>query len=422
MTTLDVIITSVFLVSGCTNSEISRNFYRLTEDSFGGKTFPFIYIDTQDNKEILSKEEYLTCNVNITNTDTEYVFQDIKANIKGRGNSSWNMPKKSYKLKFDSKVDLFGFGKAKKWTLIANYCDKSLSRNLLAYELARTIGLQETTCAQPVNLIVNGDYYGVYLLCEQTEIGKTRVNIESDLKDIDTGYLIEMDGRAKDEGILGVDYFQVDGKNYVIKDPETDDEDFSEEHFEFIKSYMEECYQAIKGNDYEKIEGLIDVESFAKCYIIHEMFNCVDVGFASFYFYKKSGDKLFAGPVWDFDISSGNCDYAKNSNDTNYLYAKNNNVWYNELLKFNEFQSLVKRYIKEYKDPINEKIDEVITKQLEYKENNSANFEVWNILYKYVWPNSKEIVNIKTFEGQLEYLKNWVGQKFSYMEEYYCSK
>jgi len=411
---------TVVLFSGC--GSIERQNYAITESSFSGKTFPFVYIDVDNGQEILSKEEYLPCSVRITNTDDEWVLDGENtqtANVKGRGNSSWAMPKKSYKLKFESKINLFGFGKAKKYNLIANYCDKSLSRNLMAYELARTIGLSETSSTQPVNLMVNNEYYGVYLLCEQNEIGKSRVNIESDLAKVNTGYLLEIDARANQEGVLGVDYFTIDGINYVLKDPESDDEGFTTEHFSFIQSYVQNCYNALNGS-YEGVLDLIDVQSFAKCYLIHELFNTVDVGYSSFYIYKK-GAKLYAGPVWDFDVSSGNCNYNAAANATNYMQAKIANVWYNKLTVFQDFKAIVKDLINDYYDIINEKIDDVVAYQMEYEDNNIANFEVWQIMGRYVWPNPIEIFDISTFSGQLEYLQNWLKAKLDYMKVVYCN-
>lgn len=406
------IFVGAFSLTGCGSNGID-------EGSLDEKTFPVVYIQTENGVEIVSKEEYVGCLVTISNTAEEYKIENESARIKGRGNSTWSFPKKPYKLKFDSKINLFGNGKEKTWTLIANYCDKSLTRNLMAYEVARAIGLENTSSAVPVNLVMNGDYCGVYLLCEQVEIGKTRVNIESDLKDIDTGYLVEMDGRAPEEGVEDVDYFVIDDINYAVKDPETDDENFTSQHLDFIKNYFTEAFNALS-SDYENVKNYIDVESFAKCYIVHEMFNCIDVGYSSFYMYKVKQGKLYAGPIWDFDISSGNCDYGENGTDV--LYAKEKNVWYNKLLEYEEFNNLVGQILEENKEIINSTIQAVVDYQIEYKENNSANFDVWGIMGIYVWPNTEEIVKIKTFEGQVYYLHNWVNKKFGYMQEIYIKE
>lgn len=389
--------------------------------------FPYIYIETDNRKNVESKDEYLSCVVRLDNCEEQYnLYGDDgrNAQIKGRGNSSWFlMSKKSYTLKFNTRIDLFGFGKAKKYTLIANHSDKSLSRNFIAYSLASKLGLQETSCVQPINLVLNGIHRGVYLLCEQVEIGKNRIDIDGSLDDIDTGYIIELDQRAINEGELNVDYFVLgegDEQNYyALKDPKSDDDGFTPINLIFINDYMSECFDAIHGDSYERVEELIDVDSFARCYIVQEIFNNVDVGFSSFFFYKDRGGKLFNGPVWDFDISSGNCSYTPSANDPNYLYAKNSNIWYKKLLEFEEFENLVKNIFTENLNIIQETIDDVVSYQMEYKANNEINFVIWKIMGKWVYPNPDEIINITTFEGQLEFLENWLKSKIEYMKTVY---
>ena len=98
--------------------------------------------------------------------------------IKGRGNSTWSYPKKPYNIKFDKKTDLFGMGKAKKWTLLANYIDLSLLHNPYGWELSSVLGLCYTGEYRLVDLYVNGDYLGNYTGCESVEVGETRVEIE----------------------------------------------------------------------------------------------------------------------------------------------------------------------------------------------------------------------------------------------------
>lgn len=140
---------------------------------------PVMVINTLNSVPILDKENYVNCNVSVFNADEDYCFMRISADIRGRGNSSWTMPKKPYKLKFDAKVDLFGNGSAKTWTLIANYNDPSLIRNYLAYSSGAVFeSIKETTTkVQFVELYLNDEYEGVYLICEQNEVGSTRVDI-----------------------------------------------------------------------------------------------------------------------------------------------------------------------------------------------------------------------------------------------------
>lgn len=374
-------------------------------------TFSQMHIRTQNGISITSKEEYVGCEVTVSNTDRKYCFENAPAKIKGRGNSTWGMPKKPYKLKFESKVDLFGNGKAKTWTLIANYCDPSLIRNHLAYALADQFDtLESTTKIHTVDLYMNGKYQGVYLVCEQNEAGETRVNIDEDVYKIDTGYLLELDSRAPSEGEEGVDYFVSKG-NYAIKSPDVEDPAFSSEHVSFIKKYVDDAYAAIK-TDWETTCQYLDVQTFADAYLIHELFSMVDVGFASFYMHKDAGGKLKVGPIWDIDISSGNCDYQDNAVRTDYMWASGNS-WYGKLLTHKEFKALLSQRLQDF--DYQKFLDDTIAEILLYEDAYERNFEVWNTLGVYVWPNSAEIVAITTWRGQVEYLHNWLTAKLNYM-------
>ncbi len=376
-------------------------------------TFAQMYVDTQ-NVAITSKDDYVKCKVTVSNTDEEFCFEDCSGKIKGRGNSTWDMPKKPYKLKFDEKVDLFGNGKAKEWTLIANYADPSLIRNHLVYALADEFEtLESTTKIFTVDLYLNGEYNGVYLVCEQNETGENRVDIDESLDYVDTGYLVELDARAYTEGVEGEDYFNLSDGSYAIKGPDTEEDEFTSGHFNFIRSYVTDAHESLLTGNYNLVCQYLDVETFADAYVIHEIFSMVDVGFSSFYLHKDRGGKLKAGPLWDMDISVGNCDYHDTAIRTDALWARDTNFWYRELLKMPEFRELVKAKLLafDYKGFINNEIDEI----LKYEKAYEKNFDVWNILGTYVWPNSEEIASIDTWCGQVEYVRRWVNAKLVYM-------
>ena len=251
-------------------------------------------INTENALPIISKDEYLKCNVSVTNANYEFRFDNKDAKIKGRGNSTWNMPKRPYKLKFDKKIDLFGNGEAKTWVLLANYCDKSLLRNHIAYNLGAKMGLETTTTSVFIDLYLNGIYQGVYEVCEQNEAGKNRVEISESLDTLDTGYLLELDGRIIGEGgVEGIDYFWLQGKSYAIKSPDTEDVDFTEEHNNYIKNYLSNCYDAIVDKNWTLITELVDVDTFARSYIVNEIMKVGDIGYTSFYLYKKESGKLY---------------------------------------------------------------------------------------------------------------------------------
>lgn len=409
---------------------------RTDDKSYGGMTvqayfdidelsLPVIVIDTEDSKPILDKENYIACSVTVQNTEEQYMFAGKEAKIKGRGNSTWKMfDKKPYKLKFGEKADLFGNGSAKAWTLIANYSDKSLLRNKIAYALGDAMGLEYTNQCRSVELYLNGEYMGVYLVCEQTETGKTRVNVNDDINPEDQGFLVELDWHIiEEDGTEGLDWFYIDGTPYAIKGPETDEDGYTGEATEAIRQYLTKCYNAVKVSSYRDIVELIDVESFAKTYIINELLKNKDVGESSWYIYRDRGGKLFSGPLWDFDLSLGNTSYHVNDGDKtrkpDRLWASESNVWYKLLLKHDGFKALVSALLHEYGQAILDAADNVVNEARACTDSYTRNFDRWKILGKYVWPNPFDIWKLRTWDKQVDYCTDFLNQSMDYLLSVY---
>ena len=247
---------------------------------------PVVSIETEGGVGVNSKTEYVGCQITVNDVDGgEHILEEI-AKIRGRGNSTWNLTNKPYKIKFEKGQDLFGKGKAKEWVLLANYGDISLVRNYIAYQTARNLSeLSASPDSQLVEVYLNGAYQGVYLLCEQVEVNDNRVEVDEDVSKVDTGYLIEMDewiGKQKDGPYVVVNDKLVptsldDGsREYAIKFP--DDDEITDAHLAFIKDYLERAIAAAEGDDYSLVTELIDVKSFAQMYLIAEIFKCPEIG------------------------------------------------------------------------------------------------------------------------------------------------
>lgn len=405
-----------------TENTIFTAYFRIKE-----LELPIIRIETDNHEEVVEKELYLPCSVTISNTETAYMFENRRGKIRGRGNSTWNFDKKPYKLKFESKTDLFGNGAAKTWTLIANYYDRSLIRNELAYKVGAQFDYikDTTTTVQSAELYFNGVYQGVYLICEQNEVGKTRVNIEDALTPVaaDTGYLLELNDSftLEDDGIEGRDWFRINTLPYVIKSPDFDkvtDESEIYKYVDYIKGYMQECDNALTSKNYASVQQFIDVNTFADSYILNELFKSVDVGVSSFFLYKDVNGKLCSGPVWDYDVTCGNWDFS-DSRYSNVLWAKESNYWYAELLKYDEFVQLVSQRLENYKERIINTINESIAGLSSYENSFLRNFERWNIMGQTIWYEPTEIRDILTWQGQVAYVKNWLEESLDYMLSVY---
>ncbi len=292
--------------------------------------------------------------IEIVDVDGEVLY-DGALEIKGRGNSTWQMEKKPYNIKLDKKTDLFGMGKTKKWSLIANHTDLSLIRNVLAYEAAKASGMPYSPQFEPVDVYINNEYKGAYLLTTRVGVDGTSVDVEdlegnteeanqndldtypkagyygtyagllagtkkwydipNDPEDITGGYIIEMElaNRYADEA----SGFVTDrDQPFTMKSPEY----VSEAQINYISSLYQKFEDAVyAGADMTEIGKYCNVKSLAQLYLINEWSSNMDGGLTSTYFYKPEGanETLYGGPVWDFDIAFGNNDGERFGNNYN---------------------------------------------------------------------------------------------------------
>lgn len=298
-------------------------------------------IDADETKETKESGTMLA----LTSSGTT-VYDNTLKSIKGRGNATWKLPKRPYNIKLDKSTDLYGMGKSKNWCLLANYNDLSLLKNEIIYNLAIDGGLDTSCESQQIDLYLNGQYNGTYLLTEKVEIAKTRVNITdlealteeansgADLStftksgtrgrfsgltkgemwldiptnpaDITGGYLLEYEipDRYPNEAS---GFVTSKGQAVVLKSPEY----ASEAQVKYISDYVQQMEDAIySSTGYNKLgkhySEYIDVESMARMFVIQEWSENLDAGISSFYLYKDTGDgKIYAGPAWDFDAALG---------------------------------------------------------------------------------------------------------------------
>ena len=267
---------------------------------FKPTNLPLMIINTKNSVEPSSLEYYISSSIIIINENENKIQFNETASIRLRGHSTSTRPKKPYKIKFDKKQTILGFAKDyKKFAILANHYDKSLIRNILAFEISKNVGLKFTPRCDPVDVIVNGNFRGNYFVCDQIEVKKGRVDIEeiSD-DDISGGYLIEIDQRA----IKEKKYFLTD-KGIVGEIKYPDEDDITKEQDNYIKQYLNQFEKSTYNGDFK----YIDLPSFYRYFIVQEFCGDIDSMLSSFHCHKKKGDqKLYFGPVWDYDLSFDN--------------------------------------------------------------------------------------------------------------------
>jgi hypothetical protein len=379
---------------------------------------PVIYIETSGGAEIESKEEYLDCRVAVMNTASSgfATVPYTDARIRGRGNSTWKWDKKPYRIKFSSGVSLFGLHKAKDWVLLANYADKSLIRNSVAFDMARGLSFDFVPHQYPVDVYVNGEYQGVYGIGEQIERNQERVDIDLNYDDPDTGYLLEVCG--SDEGdVNGVDFFHAGKLIFVtIKSPDT--KKMSKEHFKFISDYVRAADRAVQalGDYYE----YVDAESLYDWIIMCELTCNIDTAFRrSCFITKDKGGKLKFGPLWDFDLAMGN--FSRDGGDYESWAATGReyvgDTWFTFLLNDPKFTEPFKARWFEVRDGILERAMEAIDRYaalLDYsQQENFTRWPIWDVKAGYQ-PSSMKKVN--TYEKQIQFLKDWLTARAEWLD------
>ena len=275
------------------------------KENYHPTNLPLMIINTENSVEPDSKEVYINSQIIIINSKGKLKLNQT-AGVRLRGHATSKGEKKPYKIKFDDKSEIPGIdGKYKSWALLANYYDKALIRNHLAFEVSRRIGLKYTPRCVFLDVIFNRNFRGNYYICDQVEVKKDRVDItEMDENDnsypnITGGYFLEFDQRViADEGLL----FLTDrGLIGEIKYP--DEDDITKEQINYIRQYM---------NIFEKSTYIgnfkyLDLDSFYKYFIMQEFCGDIDTVISSFHVYKeRNDDKLYFGPVWDYDLAFDN--------------------------------------------------------------------------------------------------------------------
>ena len=340
---------------------------------------PIVEIYTQNNEQPKNKTDYVNCSFEISNCENEeYNFSvPMTANyedegcvgIRLRGNSTMKARKQPYRIKFDEKQSFFDLKANKSWVLLADYYDQSYIRNYAAFTLAKEfegmdIAEERDFVPTPhhVALIINNEFKGLYLLCEQMDEKKGRANVDEDFDitvDKEFPFFVEMDLYAYNEGVTGVDNFYVESvDNHVeIKFPEADERGAtasSDVVYDYIYEYINAVFTTMRTN--EKVEvsfrenpvGLtdfVDINSAADYYLINEIMMNIDSAYKSIYLHKTKDGLMKFGPIWDFDFSLTTelvapyeKSYIEGAED---LFIAKNSVVFKHLIQNEDFYNLV---------------------------------------------------------------------------------
>ena len=383
---------------------------------------PTVSIHTLDNEIPYDKTHQIVSQLTIISDNGTKLLSE-SGTTRERGNYSRSFPKKPYRIKFDKKQRVLDApAKAKKWTLINNYGDKTLMRNLLAFELSRRLGMAYTPFGTAVDVLLNGEYKGCYQLCDQVDINKNRVNItEMTPEDnegiaLTGGYFVEIDAYADQEK----SWFNSNKGNPVtIKSP--DEDSITSKQKTYIKNFFNKMEAQWK--------TYLDLNSFLRHFLVGELSGNTDTYWSVFMYKERDDDMMYTGPVWDFDLAFNNDNrtYPVN-NKKDYIYrsggscAGNMRSFVDKIVvsDANAKSQLVGLWDEARQGGLTEEYMVAYIDSLEetLQQSQKLNFLRWPIMNQYVHQNPKvwgsyqaEVENVRT------YMKEriaWMDKKLNY--------
>ena len=394
--------------------------------------------------------------------------------IKMRGNTAPSLDKKNYGIKLENGANLLGMGKAKRWVLLGSYRDHSMLRNQIVYSMAAYAGLRYTPEQAQVDVYMNHEYYGTYLLCEKIEINESRVDIadldaankavndqpldsykvtgnkgraknnqykayalENDPEDITGGYIIEYENYRVRYGYVACAYSTAKGKIIVLKDPEI----VSVAEMEYISSFIQGYENAIFAKDgIDKATGkrydeFVDFDSLVTKYMLEEISMNEDGNGSSQYYFKPSDSEstvAFAGPCWDYD-STFAC-FSPSTSRTRHLQTdilqlvtvNSSDYWWAQLYSKDEFKegvyakwastyrTAMQILLGEAEDPTGTLLS-VDAYAGAIAQSAEMNFIRWPISKSGSPRNTKRTG--QTWEANLTFLKKIISERYTFLEK-----
>ena len=345
------------------------------------------------NKEL--KYEGTRVRIETPDSSEDYVYAD-DVTFKGRGNSSWKFfDKKGYQIKFSKKTEVLGMDKAKKWVLLADASDPTVMKNKLVFDTALSNGYEYNPESRYIDLWINGEYRGLYLICEKIEIGKGRVELSDEhaiLVENDNPYYYKEEYWFEDSY---EEHFVL--KDYTSETPE-DDLDAFKDKLNLAERYL------LEKADWKLVKDCLDVDSFARSYLYEEYFQNNEATVTSYFMYMDGlNDKIHAGPLWDFDSTMN----FSNWDVSDYYFRKDRFFAY--LIEYPEFRKLLKKY---YDNGLCKSFKGASDRLFEYRAEiiDSVNYNTlrWNNLGR---TSFKDNAFLDPYDANIYFLESWLDTR-----------
>lgn len=404
------------------NTTASLNYLPLDDSLYPYADIPRLVIETDNFSQIRDNTTEHPGKLQIYE-QTQPTSDVLNLTIRGRGFSSFVMPKCSYKIEFVDKQELFGMPKNRDWDLISNFRDKSLLRNAISYQLANTLEAPYAPRFRFIELYLNREYKGIYFLVEHIKVAKNRVNIPKDgssflvektsEKDVDIKNSGSSGNYIDDEGTV---YFSTDaGYLFEVKYPKEP----SEAQLNCIKNHFSEFENFMNSEDFanlslDTLETWIDITDFIRYYWIQEFSKNIDGAFRrSIFLTWQKGYPIQMGPVWDFDLGYGIGNDRMMSSCDFYVRTQS---WYKLLFLNKEFKQKVNEYWENHSKfflAVNDSIP-ILEKTIHKAVNNDE--KRWPIMDNDKdWPFVESYPN---YDATIESLRNWIYQRVNWISNH----
>ena len=442
-----------------------------TEPDTSPAEMPRLDIYTEGGADVESKEEYVRSTVTLSRCDAEYQFSDVAAGIRVRGNSTAAAPKKPYRLKFDEKQGMLGLNRGrefKSWCLMADYFDGSMLRTFGTFRFAKTLlaGRAYSADCTHVEVYLNGEYQGVYLLCEQTQIDRYRVDVPEKAdgdSSVEIGYLLIGQGGRTDEPETVVVYPEITvrdrnggtmyfgGLNFALSGS-----GYTEEQKAYVSAYVSAVFKVVAAAVYdheyydlardgtmtpktefawattdterqiETVSAVLNIESAVSMCILDEIVKNFDAMTYNMYVdLSPEGDGVLtlAAP-WDFDFAMGNARYSTTHSTTGF-YATNlthsdgmrTNLWYVMLGSIDWFEEKVKDEWQASYDDLRRVVEEMRVVNIRYDEAFDRDFERWGKPADR-WLIHHDTNDLATFTDHIlagEFVARWLDARLTWL-------
>lgn len=391
---------------------------------------PTVSVHVTNGEDPVNKTDELLAYSSVVSHSGSKIIEDT-CTFRLRGNSSMEFEKKPYRLKFSNKQKMPGCDyKAKKWTLIPNLDDKSLMRNVIGFEVNKSVGLEYTPYCHSVDLIVNGEFKGNYQLCDQVEANKNRIDIEEIDPAVHTaasqfGWFIEIDKLA-DREPDGSWFNSVNGIPVTIKSP--DSKEINQDFLCDIKTHFDNMEKCVYEGRIDSVYGYrhyLDMESFERYFIASEFLVNSDAYHSIFLHKHIDDDKFYVGPIWDLNLTLNNDyrfpDVNKRTRWSYFESSADAGTIRTFLLKMMEYDPAVLQEVKNFWATIRQTkaitterlISVVDSMAMLLQESQYLNFKRWDVL------NDKLFFSVNSYgsyQGEVDAIKNVLSGRIDWMD------